>query len=89
MYEMSKLPPEKLKPLFDERQWKLLQQQFQQSRGMESVLIQNGIIEQPKGGILKSVRTFIGEAGLGAGEKVDAVKERDDTPADAQKPERP
>jgi hypothetical protein len=91
MYEMSRLPAAKLKPLLDERQWKLLQQQFNQSRGMEAILIQNGIIAQPKAEtlILKSVRTFIGEPGLGAGQRVDAVKEPDDAPADAQKPERP
>ena len=89
MYGMSGLPAAKLKPLFDDRQWKLLQQQFTQARGMESYLVQNGIIEQPKGGILKSVRTFIGEATLVPAVRVDAVKAVDDAPIDAQKPERP
>ena len=90
MYEMSSLPAAKLKPLLDERQWKLLQQQFNQARGMEAFLVQNGIIDQPKAEtqILKSVRTIIGDPGLGAGQRVDAVKKRDDVPADAQKPER-
>ncbi|MEK6261530.1 MAG: hypothetical protein AABP62_23270 [Planctomycetota bacterium] len=90
MYEMSKLPAPKLKGLLDERQWKLLQQQFNQARGLEAHLVQSGIIDQPKGGaggILKSVRTFIGEGGLGAGaERDEAVKERVDTPADATNP---
>ncbi len=77
MFKMSELPAAKLKSLLDERQWKLLQQQMNQSRGMESTLIEQGIIDAPKGGILKSMRSFIGEAGLGAGERRDAVKERD------------
>ena len=93
LYEMSKLPAPKLKALLDERQWKLLQQQFNQARGMEAHLVQSGIIDAPKdttGGILKSVRTFIGEAGFVAGgERGEAVKERIDAPADALKPERP
>ena len=89
MYGMSTLSAAKLKPLFDDRQWKLMQQQFTQARGMESYLVQNGIIEQPKGGILKSVRTFIGEATLVPAVRVDAVKAVDDAPIDAQKPERP
>lgn len=87
MYEMSKLPAAKLKPLLDERQWKLLQQQFNQARGMEGFLIQNGIIDQPKAEILKSVRRFLVETDLGAEERSDAVKEREDTPTDSQKPE--
>jgi len=87
MYKMAGLPPEKLKPLFDDRQWKLLQQQFIQARGMESHLVQGGFIDQPKGGILKSVKTFIDGAGLGAPERANAVKDGDDAPADAVKPE--
>jgi hypothetical protein len=93
MYEMSKLPPQKLKGLLDERQWKLLQQQFNQARGLEAHLIQNGIIDQPKAGtgsILKSMRTLIGEGDSGAeGGRADAVKPQGDAPADALKPERP
>ncbi len=88
LYEMSKLPAPKLKALLDERQWKVLQTQFDQARGMEGYLIQNGIIDQPKSAtsILKSVRTFIGE---GTSSRVDDVKERTDAPADALQPERP
>lgn len=66
MYAMSNLPTAKLKPLFDDRQWKLLQKQFDQSRGMEGTLIQQGIIDQPKAEILKSVRKFIVEPDPGA-----------------------
>lgn len=90
MYRLAMLPATKLKPLLDERQWKLLQQQFNQARGMEAHLVQSGIIDAPKdttGGILKSVRTFIGGADLGAGgERVEAVKDRLDAPADATNP---
>ena len=93
MYRLAQLPANRVKALLDERQWKLLQQQFTQARGMEAHLVQSGIIDAPKdttGGILKSVRTFIGEAGFVAGgERGDVVKERIDAPADALKPERP
>ena len=61
-YSLAKLPTAKLKPLVDDRQWKLLQQQLQQGRGMEPTLMQQGMIEPPKGRILKSVRTFLPEA---------------------------
>ena len=58
-YSLAKLPNAKLKPLLDDRQWKLLQPQLQQGRGMELTLMQRGMIEPPKGRILKSVRTFL------------------------------
>ncbi len=61
-YSLAKLPNAKLKPLLDDRQWKLLQPQLQQGRGMESTLMQQGMIEPPKGRILKSVRTFLPDA---------------------------
>ena len=61
-YSLAKLPTAKLKPLVDDRQWKLLQQHLQQGRAMESTLMQRGMIEPPKGRILKSVRTFLPEA---------------------------
>jgi hypothetical protein len=44
MHQLSKLSEQKVKPLLDERQWKLLQQQFVQFRGMEAFLVQNGMI---------------------------------------------
>ncbi|MBC7821998.1 MAG: hypothetical protein IAG10_34365 [Planctomycetaceae bacterium] len=61
-YSLAKLPNAKLKPLLDDRQWKLLQPYLQQGRGMESTLMQRGMIEPPKGRLLKSVRTFLPEA---------------------------
>ncbi len=42
MWQASKLPEDKLKPLFDNAQWKVLNQQFTQMRGMEQWLKQNG-----------------------------------------------
>lgn len=74
MYEMSRLPTGKLKPLLDERQWKLLQQQFNQSRGMEATLIQQGIIDQPKPEILKSVRRFIIETDVDTEDRLESAK---------------
>ena len=61
-YSLAKLPTAKLKPLMDDRQWKLLQPHLQQGRAMESTLMQRGMIEPSKGRILKGVRTFLPEA---------------------------
>jgi hypothetical protein len=44
MHQLGKLAEPKLKPLLDERQWKLLEGQIQQYKGMEQFLIQNGLI---------------------------------------------
>jgi len=49
MYQMARLPEEKFKPLFDEEQWKQLQVQFNQYRGMDQFLIQNGLIPKENG----------------------------------------
>lgn len=61
-FSLAKLPNAKLKPLLDDRQWKLLQPQLQQGRAMETTLMQQGMIEPPKGRILKSVRTVLPDA---------------------------
>jgi hypothetical protein len=42
MWQASRLPEDKLRPLFDAAQWKVLCQQFTQMRGMEQFLKQNG-----------------------------------------------
>ncbi len=44
MYRLASLPENDLKPLLDERQWKLMQQPFNQARSMKAMLIQNGMI---------------------------------------------
>lgn len=46
LLQMAKLPPEKLKPIFDERQWKALQAQLEQAKQMERHLQLNGILDQ-------------------------------------------
>ena len=44
LYHLSRLPEEKIRPLFDDDQWRLLQDQFRQGLGMEPFLIQNGLV---------------------------------------------
>lgn len=44
MWNISKIPEATLKPLFDEAEWKALNRQFAQVRGMEQWLKQNGAI---------------------------------------------
>ncbi|MDO8944207.1 MAG: hypothetical protein Q7U75_13545, partial [Desulfobacterales bacterium] len=52
LLRLSQLPEDEVKPLLDERQWKLLQVQFGQARGLEQFLVQNGVFtkEQVKTG---------------------------------------
>jgi hypothetical protein len=52
MYRLTSLKD--VKPLFDERQWKLMQQQFNQYRGWKQMLIQNGVIGADDGKAAKS-----------------------------------
>jgi hypothetical protein len=42
LVQAARLPEEKLKPLFDEPQWKVLKKQFEQARGIEPFLKANG-----------------------------------------------
>ena len=42
MYQLSQLPEEKLKPLFDDAQWKIISQQFNNFKGMRQWLKQSG-----------------------------------------------
>ena len=48
LFQVSKLPEAKLKPIFDVPQWRLLSRQFAQARGMEQWLKTNGIIPDHK-----------------------------------------
>lgn len=48
LYQMSKLPEAKIKPIFDAPQWRLLSRQFVQARGMEQWLKTNGFIQDHK-----------------------------------------
>ena len=53
MWQASHLPEAKLKPLFDDTQWKLLNRQFTQVKGMEPFLKQNGYLEELPGDAAK------------------------------------
>ncbi|HET6424466.1 MAG TPA: hypothetical protein VFG20_12330 [Planctomycetaceae bacterium] len=44
MHQLSKLGEAKVKPLLDERQWTQMKLQFDQARGMEPFLIQQGLL---------------------------------------------
>ena len=43
-YQASKLDQEKLKPIFDDAQWRALDETFRRARGMEAHLRQQGFI---------------------------------------------
>ena len=60
MWQAAKLPEDKLKPLFDDVQWKVLNQQFAQMQGMEQWLKQFGVLSL--------------EADAADGDDVEAVK---------------
>jgi hypothetical protein len=44
MYQTSQIPQEKIKPLFDEKQWQFLDRQLNQMRGMQHFLRQQGLL---------------------------------------------
>jgi hypothetical protein len=44
MYRLAHLPAAKIRPLFDDRQWQAIQPQFNQYRGMQSFLVQQGLL---------------------------------------------
>lgn len=46
MFQMTQLPEEKIKPIFDAAQWNALQTQFRQSKGMENHLRTNGFLDE-------------------------------------------
>lgn len=46
MWNVSKIPEKALKPLFSEAEWKVLNQQFQQVRGLEQWLKQSGALSK-------------------------------------------
>jgi len=51
LYQLSRLPESKLKPILNERQWKTVQNQINQNRGMEQFLIQQGFLPKEDGEI--------------------------------------
>ena len=44
IHQLAKLSELKLKPILDDNQWNQMQGQFNQARGMEQFLIQNGLL---------------------------------------------
>jgi hypothetical protein len=56
MVQMGKLPEEKLKPLFDDLQWRMLRPQLNSMRGMEQWLKQTGTIDADESGADKNLQ---------------------------------
>ncbi len=44
LYNAARIPEEKLKPIFDDAQWRALTQMFAQAKGMEAILKRNGLV---------------------------------------------
>jgi hypothetical protein len=44
LYQLSKIPEAKIKPVFEDIQWRFLKRQLDQGRGMEMFLKQNGFV---------------------------------------------
>lgn len=102
LYGLSMLPAAKVRALLDDRQWKLLQPQLTQARGMEGFLAQSGVIVAPKAGVkgfMGKLEALLGGARQavvtttvevredGVDAKDDAAEGQVDAPADALKPD--
>ncbi len=91
LYRLANLPVKKIKPLLDDRQWKLMQPQLQQGRGLEMHLAQTGVIDAPKAspaGFMLNVQTLFEAAASSVRDtREEAAQESNDAPADALKPE--
>lgn len=55
LHQLSKLGETRVKPLLDERQWKLMSVNFDQARGMEQFLIQQGLLPKVDVGEIRPV----------------------------------
>lgn len=53
LHQLSKLGETRVKPLLDERQWKLMSVNFDQARGMEQFLIQQGLLPKVEVGEIR------------------------------------
>jgi hypothetical protein len=49
MWNLSKIPEEKVKPLFDKAEWRVVSAQLTQARGMEQMMKQNGVLLDDEG----------------------------------------
>ncbi len=88
LYRLAKLPAKQIKPLFDDRQWKLMQPQFQQGLGLEAHLAQTGVIDAPKQsatGLFNTMKPLF-EAASSAKEAARDEAAGNDAPADALQP---
>lgn len=45
-YRLATMPPEKIQPLLDNRQWQTIKQQFNQYRGMRQMLMDEGLLSR-------------------------------------------
>jgi hypothetical protein len=72
MLQAARLPEEKLKPLFDEPQWKMLKKQFEQARGLEPFLKANGFLPDSAPGSAPGAAA--GAAGIPPGVLFPAVR---------------
>lgn len=48
LWNVSQVPKDKLRPLFEDTEWRILSQQLDQARGMEHWLKQNGALDKPE-----------------------------------------
>ena len=87
MWQAAHLPEAKLKPLFDETQWKLLSRQLTQVKGMGQFLKQNGYLEDFPGDL--PAANAIQEKGVEKKvevEKKEEIKKDEDKKAEVKKP---
>ncbi len=92
LYRLAKLPAKQIKPLLDDRQWKLMQPQLQQGLGLEAHLAQTGVIDAPKQsatGLFNTMKTIFETASSVRDAARDDAAAANDSPADALKPEQP
>jgi hypothetical protein len=72
MLQAARLPEEKLRPLFDDPQWKILKKQFDQARGLEPFLKANGFLPDSAPGAVPGAAA--GAAGIQPGLLFPAVR---------------
>lgn len=84
MHHLSKLGEERVKPLLDERQWTLIKANFDQARGMEPFLIQQGILPKAEDRIEREAAAATRNKPANALRPENVV--RSDTPKEAAQP---
>jgi hypothetical protein len=56
LYQLSRIPEDRIKPVFDDFQWRYLKRQLDQGRGMEFFLKQNGFVAADEPGTKEADR---------------------------------